>query len=444
MVFWVDGAPWIATLHDEHLGWGNGGVWCGSPGRDFAFLGCNPAHATRADCERFGLAPDVDAGAHGFARTRDGFAVDLRRVAPPGTVYRNAFGARYTKPEGYRDGLLDPDRFIGLDARHASAEDVERLCCGAYQLEHASPDDTFTTGRRCTLAIGPHDTHEDIATGVKWAAERPIDRAFSYPSTLTASATVSAEDFNKATDAWAHEPLAFHSGPTSGGTVALTAAGGRINDGPNALRLNTQALCSGRPIAGTLDVSGLSEWQMQAMGAPAKPTFDITATMEPFADAFRRLAASAMSASESMLHAFAPAAGFCTFIANLKAHDARERREKEERRLREAALVALVNAVPKELDPVGWRAAVLAVRDFWNINRAVRDWPRGEDGKDFANWLLLVEHCEPGWFPTPRTAYGAGFDAYRRAIAPHKAPSPEKRRGGKAVLLTVDDGRDDD
>ena len=47
------------------------------------FLGCDPRLTSRAGCERFGVSSTVDAAAHGFARLRDGGAVDLRRVALP-------------------------------------------------------------------------------------------------------------------------------------------------------------------------------------------------------------------------------------------------------------------------------------------------------------------------------------------------------------------------
>ena len=86
-------------------------------------LGCDPAHATRADCERFGLAPAADAAAHGFARTRDGFAVDLRRWAPTGAVFRGEDGERIEL--GYGGPTFSDERFIGLSAAFASAKDME-------------------------------------------------------------------------------------------------------------------------------------------------------------------------------------------------------------------------------------------------------------------------------------------------------------------------------
>lgn len=197
----------------------DGSINLGDEMYPYTFLGCDPARTTRGDCERFGLAPGIDAGAHGFARTREGFAVDMRRVAPPGTVYRNAFGARYTKPEGYRDGLLGPDRFIGLHAGHASAEDVERLCCGAHRNK-PQPGVYLVDAARCTLAIGHNGDHEALASGVKWAAEtaqRPtrnlaLDAALSAlgssaklqipdardPNRILAEMTLGPDSFGKA------------------------------------------------------------------------------------------------------------------------------------------------------------------------------------------------------------------------------------------------------
>ena len=125
------------------------------------FLGCDPTIASRADCERFGVYGD--AAAHGFARLRDGGAVDLRRADIPWIWLRSREGNEGT----YRDGayLVDGDVFIGLDARYARPGDVDRLCCGAHRqwVEGDRLRDAM-----CTLAIGPHEVHEDNGTGTKW------------------------------------------------------------------------------------------------------------------------------------------------------------------------------------------------------------------------------------------------------------------------------------
>lgn len=184
MVFDTEVGPMMVERTDGH-GWCNGGVL--GPRDRRAFLGMDPAHATRADCERFGLAPGIDAAGHGFARTRDGFAVDMRREwLPPGAVILHQDGKTLVDALPHRRAsLIREERFIGLDARHARPEDVERLCCGA--LFH---DDRGGCGERCTLAIGDHDAHEDIAAGVKWP-----DPVRSIPGPLAfASSTISAQD----------------------------------------------------------------------------------------------------------------------------------------------------------------------------------------------------------------------------------------------------------
>lgn len=81
-------------------------------GAPYTFLGCHPEIARREDCERFGIplrceqhgVPDapIDAGAHGFARTREGFAVDLRRECPT--------GARPAAHGGRREGRVMADK----------------------------------------------------------------------------------------------------------------------------------------------------------------------------------------------------------------------------------------------------------------------------------------------------------------------------------------------
>lgn len=147
-------------------------------GPEFAFLGCDPALAARADCELFGIAEGFDAAAHGFARTREGGAVDLRQECPAGAVYAliGGHGPRYTT--GAAVAFTEKMGFVGLDASVASPEDLRRLCCGVpneregHTLKHITE-----TGKRdvcCTLAIGDHAEHEDISAGVKWPANRIV------------------------------------------------------------------------------------------------------------------------------------------------------------------------------------------------------------------------------------------------------------------------------
>ena len=161
------------------------------------FLGCDPAIAAREDVERYGVAPGIDAGAHGGA-------VDLE---DPESLCRGMVfeivGAVYGSRRGLRFVLVDRNmgdgnggaswecwgdgggswkmwkavrakevRFVGLDTRHARHEDVERLCCGEHQTEQILDGyvGRTSTGDVCTLAVGDHDTHEDIATGTRWPA----------------------------------------------------------------------------------------------------------------------------------------------------------------------------------------------------------------------------------------------------------------------------------
>jgi hypothetical protein len=162
------------------------------------FLGCHPGFAAREDCERFGIplrcqqhgVPDVpfDAGAYGFARTRDGFAVDLRKSSdhlPPGTVFAVPSGKRTVCGRGANAPLLEDERFVGLNARHARPGDVERLCCG--RRDETKPYPIPGMGMRdtvCTLAIGQHAEHEDLATGTRWPAEKPLLAPNIYEETL--------------------------------------------------------------------------------------------------------------------------------------------------------------------------------------------------------------------------------------------------------------------
>lgn len=162
----------------------------GVPHRFPHFLGCDPTIATRADCERYGV--HGDAAVHGFARARDGGALDLERDAPEGAVYEHVSGGA-RRVTGAAVPFTDKMRFVGLDARHASPDNVKRLCC--YEPDTSERRDGFSAlprwqdvawreapRRRCTLAIGDHAEHEDIATGVKWhrQAERMSDAYLKY------------------------------------------------------------------------------------------------------------------------------------------------------------------------------------------------------------------------------------------------------------------------
>jgi hypothetical protein len=147
-------------------------------------LGCDPEVATRRDCEQYGIAPFVDAGAHGFARVRGGGVVDLRRssaVIPLGAVVDLVGGRRATIGPG-KANPEDVERFIGLDVRLARPEDVTRFTCRAKGVSGHTPDGGPVYSW-CSLAYGEHPEHEDLATGAKWPASRSdpihVDRAVS-------------------------------------------------------------------------------------------------------------------------------------------------------------------------------------------------------------------------------------------------------------------------
>lgn len=175
MVFRSDEAPVFTAASSDDSTQGRWRATDGVlfyPALGFTFLGCDPAHAAREDVERYGVAPDIDAAAHGFARLQDGGAVDLRRTVVNGAVVvagADSWGSIRTGERftNFNAWLRPGDLFVGLDMRHARREDVLRLCCLDANRSPSGPG-----GERCTLAIGDHDTHEDIATGVTWPASR--------------------------------------------------------------------------------------------------------------------------------------------------------------------------------------------------------------------------------------------------------------------------------
>lgn len=141
------------------------------------FLGCDPTKATdRAECERFGIAPAVDAAAHMFARTLDGFAVDLSKVENRrrGMLFTCVgadapIASHHVFDDGGYWTPKHPIKFIGMspyisrpmhpdgDAKFASDDDIHLFCCGATL-------DSY----RCMLPIGEHHEHEDRSAMVKW------------------------------------------------------------------------------------------------------------------------------------------------------------------------------------------------------------------------------------------------------------------------------------
>lgn len=114
------------------------------------------------------------------------------------------------------------------------------------------------------------------------------------------------------------------------------------------------------------------------------------------------------------------------------------------RRNREAQLVALVAAVPEGLDPIGWRAAVLACVEHRNGNAS------DVKTETFYYALLRAHHgaargeTKNRLFISCGNPFECAVDSYLRAITP-AAPVPRVRATWKTrgPVLPVDDGRDD-
>jgi hypothetical protein len=124
--------------------------------------------------------------------------------------------------------------------------------------------------------------------------------------------------------------------------------------------------------------------------------------------------------------------GFCAFVAGLKRWAASP---EGKRAAQERALVALVNAVPAELDPIGWRAAVLAMHENGGGIAGIAFFHRDE-----INGRVSIERqLRDGEVLT--LAGEIAVPAYRRALAPHAKVPPERKRRGPVIV--VDDGRDD-
>ena len=130
-----------------------------------------------------------------------------------------------------------------------------------------------------------------------------------------------------------------------------------------------------------------------------------------------------------------------------------EARHECQRHAAEAPLVALVNTVPEGLDPIGWRAAVLGLRERHVLNG------QGEHADtatvlDAANLTVMLQRfaldvargapVKEAQQSATNSRCLAMTTAYARALAPQDPrPVPERKTGGRDVRLTVDDGRDD-
>jgi hypothetical protein len=122
--------------------------------------------------------------------------------------------------------------------------------------------------------------------------------------------------------------------------------------------------------------------------------------------------------------------GFFVFLRRLWDEDPAQVRAK-----REAPLVALMNACPEGLDPVGWRAAVLAMHENGGGLAGVAFFHRDEIGERISIERQLRDD------EVFTLAGEIAVPAYRRAIAPRVKVAPERKRRGPAIV--VDDGRDE-
>ena len=420
---------WEATVDES---------WC-YPVNAQRFLGCDPTIASRAACERYGV--HGDAAAHGFARLRDGGAVDLRREIPTGAICFDAEGRRFTA-HGLGLRAREGDRFLGLNAHYASPEDIKRLCCGAEETTTVTARGfagVSPTGRVCTLAIGDHDTHEDLATGVKWSAGADFNANLRAAAAIAEPREWTAEDIQRrvaetfaasAVAGWkvAQESVtkfaqALGACPNCGGddatcrgslaglkTCAAKGSGRATMDYmlpkgngfhvggeapredlyPNRLRplaegmngdaggLYVPAAIGWRNGSASLGQSqahvvrdgDVCRWQVNHLGLRirdgAEPhTFDAH-------DAAGRILFAVHDATAGIEWL----AGFFGLLFRIHDSTPAAMRAKQE-----APLVALVAAVPEGLDPIGWRAAVLALaeragsnNDWSGYGRALKAW----------------------------------------------------------------------
>ena len=443
-------------------------------------LGCDPAIATRADCERYGV--HGDAAAHGFARLRDGGAVDLLREGEPrGSMFRCPGGGPPISPRCSmgRYEMVRQGQWIGLNAVEARPEDMRRLCCGDHQTEEILDGYTgrTATGNVCSLAIGDHAEHEDLATGVKWSARpNPLEhlrgRAAVFVSQPAACPNCGSDD------ATCRGSLA--------GLKACAAKGGRhilrIDDGGTYVRGNENYRVGVDPAQPGTETTFVSVAMrkagesLAALGEAAKHAAE-SAMPVPAAAAIKwEMGTASLGQSQAHIlrdgdvyrwqvnhlglriregvepHAFDAhaAAGRILFAVHdatagiewlagffgllFRIHDATPAAKRAKQ---EAPLVALVAAVPAGLDPIGWRAAVLAVHECQSR------YGSPIQGDHFAAWLMHslredMDDCDAG------TPYAYGYHGYLRAIAPaakvDRVRATWKTRG---PVLPCDNGEDE-
>lgn len=110
------------------------------------------------------------------------------------------------------------------------------------------------------------------------------------------------------------------------------------------------------------------------------------------------------------------------------------------RRAREAPLVALVNTVPAGLDPIGWRAAVLAVVEVCGLVSLHMMCFRVEDEEEgtanAVEGLSIERQIRVGQV---RSLAGKhALPAYRRAVSTRGVRVPPHRTASPALPLDVD------
>ena len=395
------------------------------PQRADRFLGCDPAIASRADCERFGV--HGDAAAHGFARLRDGGAVDLLRTLPRGATYRTESGTRFLRKGDGGDGMLPDCIFVGLDAEFASPEDVRRLCCGADHPDIGG----FVAS--CSLAIGPHDEHEDLATGVKWSAgaERYLSDAKNGPCHIgvdPAQPGTEATAFVSAAMRKAGESLA-----ALGEAAKHAAESAMPVPAAVAIKWEMGTASLGQSQAHVMRDGDVCRWQVNHLG------LRIREGVEPHASPAMQRAGDLLRDVHAATAGIEWLAGFFGLL--FRIHDATPAAKRAKQ---EAPLVALVAAVPEGLDPIGWRAAVLACVEHRNGNAS------DVKTETFYYALLRAHHqaargeTKNRLFISCGNPFECAVDSYLRAIAPAPKVTPErltwKTRG---PVLPCDNGEDE-
>lgn len=437
-------------------------------------LGCDPTIAARADCERYGV--HGDAGAHGFARLRNGGAVDVRRTLPRGATYRTESGTRFLRKDGGGDGMLPDCIFVGLAARHASPEDVRRLCCGERWHEADGI-------RTCTLAIGDHDEHEDIAHGVKWAAKQGCAAEcsscgcrgrcpWSGPLKKSDEDAVACEscgcewcgprrcdarhrsslgdarcDLPACHTLEAHRDVMgetwenFDQSPATGKRASVTAGCPCDALGRGAPGLHTKDCKAGHALKWwEMGTASLGQSQAHILRDGEVYRWQVTHLGLRVRDGAAPHAFDAHDAAGRFLFAVHDATAGIEWLARMfgllfAVHDATPAAKRAKQ---EAPLVALVNAVPEGLDPIGWRAAVLGTMEQL---RQI-----GDDGAEI-RWRLTDERLgKTGSVERliREEAYSLPLRLYQRAITP--APKVDRVRATwktRGPVLPCDNGEDE-